>query len=282
MNPPLQSNWFFAHWPTWSVAFYILGLSASLLAARGDSPIVLLRDSYWLSDEYALRLGQACAVHEEIKARPTWLYVGAASTIAILVVLEMTSRIPPFAAMALWSLILASCMNPALRSGRSAKKRVAVLRPRRTADSLPPPWLLALAVAATAILVMVSASPHERMQGFLIACSSALIAVMAWRFASSPTILRGNDPLVEECLDRLLRFYRARNLILLAVSQLFFFQMFAMQDRGDTFTLSEVTMRFVASLIVDVAYVFVLFRAQRMLMRVSDPRNIPGAARRSA
>ncbi|HEY0798587.1 MAG TPA: hypothetical protein VGD50_05525, partial [Candidatus Baltobacteraceae bacterium] len=166
-----------------------------------------------------LRLQQAIEVRLRAAVPPMWLYPAIGSAFVILTALDVTLRISPLTALAAWSVIVAASLNPACRMG-IRRVRVATLRSRTPSDALPPLLLLLFSISVTCVVAITTVDSHRRLEGVATICASSAIAAMAWRLASSPMRLFGDDPPIEEFIDRYYRVSYATSLAVLSVLQM--------------------------------------------------------------
>jgi hypothetical protein len=119
-----------------------------------------------------------------------------------------------------------------------AKKRIALLSTRSATEVVPWYWFAAAAVVAVAAL----AWSELREPGWpaLLICAAALASAwLAWRIATMPALLSGDDVPAERYVDEHLRFGRATAVLLFAFVEVFVFVMFDI-GRSGTFRGSAV------------------------------------------
>lgn len=108
---------------------------------------------------------------------------------------------------------------------RATERRVAPLVRRTIWTSLPP-----LAMFSTAICLLGAASfavyPELRVGLSIVIVSALVLLGVAWRVATAPAILFGDDSQVEYLVDERLRFCRAMSLVALACAPLTVFVAF--------------------------------------------------------
>jgi hypothetical protein len=146
-------------------------------------------------------------------------YLGiAAIALAGLEALRPVPVILPYALFCLASAIVA--LLAYLQFRRATEQRVAPLMRRSPLAALPP-----LIIAAVGCSFLVSAAiavyGPERLGAFIVAVSTAVLGVIAWRIANAPALLVGIDPQFEYMVDEHVRVGRARNVAVLACTTAF-------------------------------------------------------------
>lgn len=142
-------------------------------------------------------------------------------TAIVLAALEAVRAIPFIAPYALFCLGTATVMLLAyLQFRRAVERRVAPLVRRSPFTALPP--LLIVAVACSFIAsVALAAYPPARIGGLVVAASTLLLGIVAWRIATAPALLIGLDPQLEYAVDERVRVGRARSIANLAIAPAF-------------------------------------------------------------
>ncbi len=125
--------------------------------------------------------------------------LGAGSLLAL-------GRIPAVVAYGLLCLAI-TCIPAAdlWHEGRGHKRRVASLAPRPMADTVPTVWVVVAAISPLMLTPYV-ALREQVAAAFMVGVSALVMATIAWRLASSPVQLTGDDDLklerMRECAWR--------------------------------------------------------------------------------
>jgi hypothetical protein len=98
---------------------------------------------------------------------------------------------------------------------RAADRRVAPLERRSVLAALPLVSIVSM-LAALAAALMFTVYPSLRLGALAVAAATLLLAITAWRIATAPSLLLGEDPQVEYAIDQRLRVGRARGIAVLA------------------------------------------------------------------
>lgn len=110
--------------------------------------------------------------------------------------------------------VAAAILLSYLHFRRATERRVAPLVRRSVWASLPP-----LAVAATVVCLAGAASfgayPQFRMGVLVVTLAALVLFAVAWRVATAPAMLFGDDSQLEYLVDEHVRFSRATNLLAL-------------------------------------------------------------------
>ena len=141
-------------------------------------------------------------------------YLGIAGI--LLAGLELIPTVPMVAPYALFCLVVAGITLLAyLQFRRAADKRVAPLVRRSPFTALPP---LVIAAIAWSFLADVALSAYApvRLSAILVAISTLVLGMIAWRIANAPALLIGSDPQWEYAVDERVRIGRARTVANLA------------------------------------------------------------------
>ena len=167
------------------------------------------------------RLGRVVAAREEaegISAAYGRLLGVAAIALAGL---EAVRALPPILPYALFCLSVAAVTLLAyLQFRRAVERRVAPLVRRSPFAALPAVSIAAIAASFLAMLAL-AAYPPERTGALIVAASTLLLGVVAWRIAKAPALLLGVDPQLEYALDERVRIGRARSIANLACAPAF-------------------------------------------------------------
>ncbi len=98
---------------------------------------------------------------------------------------------------------------------RAAERRVAPLERRSVLAALPLVSIVSMLGALTAAL-MFTVYPSLRLGALAVAAATLLLGITAWRIATAPSLLLGEDPQVEYAIDQRLRVGRATGIAVLA------------------------------------------------------------------
>ena len=82
-------------------------------------------------------------------------------------------------------------------------------------------------MAALAATLILAVNPEFRLGASLVAAATLLLGITAWRIATAPSLLLGQDPQVEYAVDRRLREGRATGTAVLACAPVVLFAAFA-------------------------------------------------------
>ncbi|MGA7356162.1 MAG: hypothetical protein WBW76_12110 [Candidatus Cybelea sp.] len=139
----------------------------------------------------------------------------------LLAALEAVRAIPFIVPYALFCLAAATVTLLAyLQFRRAVERRVAPLVRRSPFTAFPP--ILIVAVACSFLISMaLAAYPPERIGALVVAASTLLLGIVAWRVATAPALLIGLDPQLEYAVDERVRVGRARNIANLACAPAF-------------------------------------------------------------
>jgi hypothetical protein len=126
--------------------------------------------------------------------------------------LELVRAIPFIVPYALFCLAGAAIMLLAyLQFRRATSQRVAPLV-RRSPFTALPPWIIAAIACSLGVSLWLVAYPPERLSALIVALSTVVLGVIAWRVAVAPALLVGVDPQWEYAVDERLRIFRARSI----------------------------------------------------------------------
>lgn len=129
---------------------------------------------------------------------------------------------PTVAYAALCLLVVTLSIVDVLQDERARRRRVAVLSRRPVVDSVPAIWAIIASASAT-LLVPYAMDPETRPESIVVAVCVVAMAIIAWRVASAPLQLAGNDPHTEQASDRASRTRRTGLTSVLAVGTVFVF-----------------------------------------------------------
>ncbi len=152
-------------------------------------------------------------------------FVIAAVALAI-GVLVLLSIISPIVGYGLLCLALGSVyFFDLLRDERARRRRVAHLTPRPVAEIVPIVWI-ALAVASVFMLAPYLILGEQRGAALMVGVCALAIAGIAWRIASAPVALEGEDPRSERVHERAQRHLKAGISCVIAIGTIFVFVTF--------------------------------------------------------
>jgi|SRR5580700_2841864 hypothetical protein len=162
------------------------------------------------------RLAQVVKAREEAEGL-SGVYGRSLGVAAILLAgLEAFRPIPYVLPYALFCLATAAIMLLAyLQFRRATEERVAPLVRRSPFTALPPLVIGAMACSFLASLGLAT-YPPERLGALVVAASTVVLAIIAWRVAVAPAILIGTDPQWEYAVDERVRTGRTRSIANLA------------------------------------------------------------------
>jgi hypothetical protein len=208
------------HW--YMTAFFALFGAALLVWGRCFGSIGPLIRRPCDDTRDAQRLCEAIERREELEALPgaaMGRWSGGASLAAA--VISAFTPVPTTLLYAIVCVVLALTFASAyLRLRRAGVRRVASLRARSRAKTVPA-WLTALvAVAAVSPLTFLGDAPFA---AALVTAAGLLIAFLGDRVVHLPALLSGHDPAVEEYVDDRLRAVRSTNLFATATAPAFVF-----------------------------------------------------------
>jgi hypothetical protein len=141
-------------------------------------------------------------------------YLGVAAF--VLAGLELVRAIPFVVPYALYCLAGAGVMFLAyLQFRRATSQRVAPLA-RRSPFTALPRWIIVAMACSFGVSLWLAAYPPERLSAVIVALSTVVLGVIAWRVAVAPALLVGVDPQWEYAVDERVRIFRARTIANLA------------------------------------------------------------------
>jgi len=149
-----------------------------------------------------------------------------------IVALVMLGLIAPVVGYAVICLSLVSVYVVELvQEERARRRRVASLAPRPRADRIPAIWTVVAALSA-AMLTPYIFEESNRVSALIVGACALVMAAIAWRIASAPLQLLGNDPEAEREADRASRARRTLITSVLAVGTIFVFANFGNPTSG--------------------------------------------------
>jgi hypothetical protein len=111
---------------------------------------------------------------------------------------------------------------------RARRRRVASLAPRSRAELLPALWTIVAALSA-GMTVPFALAGHQTVAAYIVAACTLIMAATAWRLASAPMQLTGDNPREERVEERASRALRSGISSALAVAIVFVFSSFALK-----------------------------------------------------
>jgi hypothetical protein len=112
---------------------------------------------------------------------------------------------------------------------RARQRRVALLSPRPAAELIPTIWV-ALAVAAALMLAPYVILDKQRFAAVIVAICAFVMAGIAWRIASAPRMLFGQDVRYERMRDRYFRARKSGLTAVIAMGSIMVFTVFVNYD----------------------------------------------------
>jgi len=116
-----------------------------------------------------------------------------------------------------------------VRDEHTRRRRVASLTPRPAADAVPSVWV-AIAVASVLMLAPYVILGEQRAAALMVGVCAFVMAGIAWRIASAPVQLEGDDIQTERMRDRASRSRKAGLTAVLAIGSIFVFISFVNAD----------------------------------------------------
>ncbi len=142
-------------------------------------------------------------------------------------VLVAFDKVPAVVAYGVLCLALAGVyVADVLRDERARRRRVASLAPRPMIVGVPTAWIVIAAVSPLMLTPYVVLK-EQLAAAFMVGFCALVMATIAWRLASAPVQLTGEDVPLERIRDRATRSARVANTAVLAVGSIFVFICFA-------------------------------------------------------
>jgi hypothetical protein len=213
------------------------------------------------------RLDRVVAAREEAEGVSSAYgrYLGVAAL--ALALLEAVPGVPFAMPYSLFCLAAAAVMLLAyLQFHRATEQRVAPLV-RRSPFSALPPLLIGCIAASFVVALLFAVDPQNRFGALVVAASTLVLGVVAWRIANTRALLLGVDPQYEYALDERLRLGRARNVASLACAPALVFAVIAEPGLPELFgTLGSIAMavQIVAFVVALAASILPLFGRVRV------------------
>ncbi|MGD1065944.1 MAG: hypothetical protein ABR975_03945 [Vulcanimicrobiaceae bacterium] len=153
-------------------------------------------------------------------ARIRFIVVSVSLVIAALILTRVLSSVVGYAMLCL-ALVGSQLVN-LLREEHAHRRRVASLIPRPAADAVPTVWV-AIAVASVMMLAPYVILGEERVAALLVGLCAIAMAGIAWRIASGPVQLHGDNIRYERMHDRALRSRKAGLSAVIAIGAIYAF-----------------------------------------------------------
>ena len=170
-----------------------------------------------------LVLGARAARCDGASALPRFVVAADALVIALLVFLGVVAPVVGYGMLCV--VLVAGLLFDLMREERARRRRVASLAPRPAAEAVPAVWV-AIAVASVLMLVPYAMLKEQRAGAVMVGICALVMAGIAWRIASAPVQLRGDDVQSERLRDRASRSLRAGMSAVLAIGSIFVFLSF--------------------------------------------------------
>jgi hypothetical protein len=167
-------------------------------------------------------------VHSGAASAPARFAIAfVALVIAVLVLLRVTSPVIGYGALCL--ALVSVYLFDLLRAEHARRRRVASLTPRPAAEVVPTIWV-AIAMASVLLLAPYVILDEQRAAALMVGICVFVMAGIAWRVASAPIQLRGEDIRSERMRDRASRFKKAGMSAVVAIGSIFVFISFVNAD----------------------------------------------------
>lgn len=210
------------HW-FWAAIFAGVGVFFLLKPACLVSVGPLLRKTRFESDVTKQRVEAAFSRREQIESMPP-VFGRAVGIISIVFAFVAgTTRIQTGLLYALLCLALAGITAVTyVYLRRPRRKRAAILTPRSSSSVIPPYWFVLSVLDGLAVLAYAT-RPELTAASIVVAVSTLVTAVVAWRLTQLPALLEGNDIEAERLVDDRVRAWRSASTLQLAFVQPFVF-----------------------------------------------------------
>lgn len=168
--------------------------------------------------------------------RAFFVTASVALVIALLVLFQVVSSVVgySFLCLVLAGFQLADLLQD--EQARARQRRVALLAPRPAAEVVPTIWVL-LATAAGLMLAPYVILDEQRVAAAIVAACAFLMAGIAWRIASAPRKLFGEDVRSERMRDRYSRTRKAGLTAIIAMGSVMVFIVFVNYNLHTTLPL---------------------------------------------
>ncbi len=149
-------------------------------------------------------------------------YIVAAVALAIAILLAF-DKVPAVVSYGLLCLAMVSIyVDDLLQEEHARRRRVASLAPRPVADAAPTAWIV-IAAMSPLMLAPYIVLREQLTAALMVAVCVLVMATIAWRLASAPVQLAGENLQLERMRDRVWRSKRAGITAVLAVGIVFVF-----------------------------------------------------------
>lgn len=169
-------------------------------------------------------------------ARANFLVAFAALALAVLILLQAVSPVVGYSLVCLAE--AGFQLFDLLQDERTRRRRVASLAPRPAAETVPTVWV-ALAVACGLMLAPYVILDEQRGPAFVVAACAFAMASIAWRIASGPVQLYGDDIRSERLRDRASRSGKAGVTAVVAMGSVMAFISFVNYDLSTVLPLQR-------------------------------------------
>ncbi len=152
----------------------------------------------------------------------------AAGSVALIALLLDGVVAPEIGYALLCLLIVTVYLVDVVQEERERRRRVASLAPRPRVDIAPAIWMVVALLCAALVTPYALESAH-RVAAVIVGLGAVAMAAIAWRIATAPQQLAGEDPDAERVKERAYRAIRVGNSSALAVAIVFVFATFVNQ-----------------------------------------------------
>ncbi len=151
----------------------------------------------------------------------------SALVLAFLILIRVVSPVVGYALLCL--ALTGHPLFDLLQDEHMRRRRVASLAPRPVAEVVPTIWI-AIAAASVAMLAPYVILGEQRSAALIVGICAFVMAGIAWRFASAPIQLHGEDIRYERTRDRASRTRKAGLTAVIAMGSIMVFIMFVNSD----------------------------------------------------
>ncbi len=145
------------------------------------------------------RIERADNARERVPAVPRYVLAGALFGAACAL---LANAVPPTVAYAILCLVLAArCVIDQIAEERATRRRSAVLGRSRRVDPVLLVWM-GLAAVSTLFLLPWVLDQADRVAAIVVTGCAATMVAVAWRIATAPPLLLGDDLEAEQIVDR--------------------------------------------------------------------------------
>lgn len=160
----------------------------------------------------------------EASAPARFAIAGFVFVIALLVMMRVLEPVVGYS-LTCFSLVAVFFVD-LLRDEHMRRRRVAMLKPRSAAEFVPAVWI-AVTLLSTLVLLPYIAGGINVTAALISATCAIAMAAIAWRVASAPMQLSGNDPRVEHLRERACRARQVGLTCVVAIGSLALFVSFS-------------------------------------------------------